>query len=124
MVPREPIPATELKSQLTETVAVLALNGDGQRKWCENGRIWYPIDELIQSFHDMWRVSEDRLVDEGAIDQDAVAALDSLMDAALRLLREHSYPDPVITSWDTVRTAPEWENLRVLAKDALRHIGA
>ncbi len=121
---REPLSAEGLKQQLAESVAILALDGERQRQWCEDDALPVPIDELIQQYTDVWWVSENRLTEEGAIDSRSVEACNALRDAVLGLLDNHSYPDPVITSWDAVATSPEWEAIRAAARTAVGLLAA
>jgi hypothetical protein len=116
------ISAQELRQQLIEDVETLAADAQTQRQWADRHN--FPIDELIQQFTDAWFVSCHRLLTERAVEDMDVSNLDALRDAAVRLLDEHEYPDPIVTSWEAVGTSREWKELRVLAGEVLRGLGA
>lgn len=109
----------ESLAQLVEQVTVLAAPVAQQQQWADDhGRL---IDELMLIFLDMVPGWLGRLRQHQVIDVDGETILLRIEQAfeSMRALDDRS----LWTDWDVVGEAPEWQNIRALANQALTALG-
>lgn len=99
---------------LIEALECLALNPTGQVAWMD--RLGVGADELALQFNDMWCVL-DQLVDKGHVPRAAQPAL-----AAINRAFEAMGANPVCYEDEALSAAPQWAEIRTLAREVLGQI--
>lgn len=97
-------------------LAVLALDAEGQLDWLRSLGLGEPAlcDELADEYYQQWLLVP-QLVAAGLVPETAVAILDELN----RLLGEMIQPGSNLGTIDSLRSAPEWEQVRKQAAAGL-----
>jgi hypothetical protein len=111
------VPPEETLRQLREHLELLRAPMPTQRQWAAEHHFY--VDELMLGFFDMFPGFMPGLRDAGLISPAFEVALKQLEQHFQSMRAETKVGDPLWVEWELVATAPEWQQVRELASEAL-----